>query len=181
MVPLTHEDTTMRLYHFTSLGHLPVILATGGLWRGEVPIKDGIQSLRGTWLTTDPDPKGHGLTGSSANKREVRIAVDIDDASPDLHHWLSFTNTRGGYLKPHLVRRLVRTGGGHVKADTWYVYSVQVPPEAFAAIELSQGNGVYVPATPEQIAAAKAHQGLHDAVVADFEEMRAKPPANRAA
>ncbi|ARO54039.1 hypothetical protein B2G69_07700 [Methylorubrum zatmanii] len=171
----------MRLYHFTSLGHLPVILATGGLWRGEVPVDDGTQSLRGTWLTTDPDPKGHGLTGSTANKRAVRIAVDLDDATPDLSHWLSFTRTRAGYLEPHLVRRLVKSGGGHAKADTWYVYPNQIPPEQFAAIELSQGNGVYVPATPEQIAAAKAHEGLHDAVVTDFEEMRAKIGARRAA
>ena len=171
----------MRLYHFTSLGHLPVILATGGLWRGEVPVRDGTQSLRATWLTRDPDSKGHGLTGSSANKRAIRITIDLVSSTPGLLHWLTFTQTERGFLEPHLVRRLVKTGGGPKKAKTWYICSQQIEPDAFAVIEISQGNGVYVPITPEQLAAAKAHEGLHDAVVADFKEMRAKPPANLAA
>lgn len=170
----------MRLYHFTSLGHLPVILATGGLWRGEVPVGDGTQSLRATWLTTDPDCRWHGLTGSSANKREVRLCVGMVSSTPGLTHWLSFAQTDEGYLEPKLVRRLVKTGGGHVKANTWFIYPEQIPPEAFE-IEISQGNGVYAPITPEQLAAAKAHEGLHDAVVTDFEEMRAKIGARRAA
>lgn len=164
----------MRLYHFTSLGHLPVILATGGLWRGEVPVGSTGASLRATWLTTDPDPAGHGLDGSSADKRAVRIAVDIAEDDVGLEHWLTFTK---GKLSKDNIRYLVHTGGGMAKASTWYVYPAQIPPEAFQAVELRREDGGYSPATPEEIAAAVPHEGLHEGVVEDFRGAHENPSA----
>lgn len=163
----------MRLYHFTSLGHLPVILATGGLWRGEVPIGDGERSLRGTWFTSDPDPHGHGLDGSSADKREVRIVVVFPRNDRGVTHWLTFA--RKHRVNPGIVEEMTQTGGGKRKAETWYSYPEIIPVEDFRAIELRRQDGSYSPATPEEIAAAVAHEGLQEAVEADFREMRAKP------
>lgn len=161
----------MRLYHFTSRGHLPVILATGGLWRGEVPVGDGSESLRGTWFTSDPDPRDHGLDGSSADKREVRITVVFPRNDRALAHWLKFARVR---LASDCIDELMRTGGGKRKAETWYVYPSQIPPSQFRAIELRREGGGYSPASPGEIAAAIAHEGLLEAVTKDFREMRAK-------
>lgn len=161
----------MRLYHFTSLGHLPIILATGGLWRGEVPVGDGSQSLRGTWLTSDPDPRGHGLDGSSADKRQVRIAIVFARNDRAVSNWLKFAR---GRLAPGCIEEMTRTGGGKRKAETWYIYPSQIPPAEFRAIELRRDDGSYSQATPNEISAAVPHEGLHEAVVEDFREMRAK-------
>lgn len=161
----------MRLYHFTSLGHLPVILATGGLWRGEVPVGDGSQSLRGTWFTSDPDPQGHGLDGSSVDKREVRITVVFQRNDRGLAHWLKFARVR---LSLHCIEEMMQTGGGKRKAETWYIHPSQIPPAQFRAIELRREGGGYSPASPGEIAAAIAHDGLLGAVTEDFREMRAR-------
>jgi hypothetical protein len=104
--------------------------------------------------------------------------VEIDEGDPGLEHWLTFTR---GKLSRDNIRRLVHTGGGQEKANSWWIYPDQIPPADFVAIEFRQDDGTYAVATPEQIAAAEAHEGLHDAVVGDFEEMRAKGEARRAA
>lgn len=161
----------MRLYHFTSLGHLPVILATGGLWRGELPFGDGSNSFRATWLTSDPDPGGHGLDGSAVDKREVRITVVFPRGDRRAVPWLKGAHKT---LHPDCIAQLVATGGGKRKAETWYVCPDQIPPEQFRAIEIRGPDGRYAPATPEQIAGAVAHEGLHDDVVEDFAEMRSR-------
>lgn len=83
----------MRLYHYTSLGHLPLILASA-LSRGDVPVgARGEGAETGVWFTTDPEPGGHGLAGGemvtvhlpgeaprqvrTVDKRAVRITVVI--------------------------------------------------------------------------------------------------------
>ncbi|WP_289015250.1 hypothetical protein [uncultured Methylobacterium sp.] len=166
----------MRLYHFTSLGHLPVILATGGLWRGEVPIGDGTESLRGTWFTSDPDGAEHGLDGSGVDKRAVRIVVVFPRGDRRVEPWLKLARK---ITAPEYIATLVASGGGKRKAETWYVCPAQIPPEQFRLIELRGSDGRYAPATPEQIAALVAHDGLYDEVVEDFCQMRIK--AGRAA
>ncbi|MCJ2015530.1 hypothetical protein [Methylobacterium sp. J-076] len=150
----------MRLYHFTSLGHLPVILATGGLWRGEVPLLDGSRITRANWLTSDPDPGGHGLDGSEVDKRAVRIEMEFGPR--EAYPWLRFASTRAGYLEPQLVEELVRTGGGQRKARSWYVYPRQIPPSRFLAIKFRRENGGYSPATPSEIEALVPHEELAD-------------------
>lgn len=170
----------MRLYHFTSLGHLPVIVATGGLWRGEVPVGDGSRTLRATWFTTDPDPRGHGLDGSAADKREVRITVVIPSSDRGLKHWLNFTRTSFGWLADECVEQLVRTGGGKRKAETWYIYPDQIPPAEFRAIEIRRPDGSYTHMEPADLAASVAHEALEEAVRADFSEMRARMPSRAA-
>lgn len=62
----------MRLYHFTSLGHLPVILATGGLWRGEVPV--GLGRL------------------SRCRRGRLRLGLGLAGGAP--HYARRFRNTR---------------------------------------------------------------------------------------
>lgn len=159
----------MRLYHFTSLGHLPVILATGGLWRGEIPVGDGEHSLRGTWFTTDPDPRGHGLDGSSADKREVRIVVVTARNDRWVEHWLTFARKKR--VHPDVVEEMTRTGGGKRKAETWYVYPQLIPVSDFRAIELRREGGGYSPATAEEITAAVPHEGLLETFEDELRQM----------
>lgn len=144
----------MRLYHYTSLGHLPHILKSG-LSRGEVPVGRGDQSYRGTWLTTDAvASEGHGLSGSRVDKRAVRITIDFD-RDRDLFHWLPWTQSRLDVIP---LATLIATGGGRRCAETWYVYSQPIEPKRFAAIEIRREDGTFSPATAEEIAAIKPHR-----------------------
>lgn len=160
----------MRLYHYTSLGHLPLILASS-LARGDVPVGPrGEGSERGVWFTTDPEPSGHGLADGemvtvhlpgeaprqvpTVDKRAVRITVVIPSSDRRLQRWLPWTRKR---LGADAVERLVVAGGGNRKAETWFVYLGQVEPARFAAVEIRRPDGTFSPATAEAIAAIEPH------------------------
>jgi len=95
-------------YHFTCHEHLEAIMRQG-LSRGEVPIT-ARECKNAVWLTTDPNPDGHGLSVAGeltdsdremlarlgtpaprgarcANKRAVRISVKIPRMHLRLVHW----------------------------------------------------------------------------------------------
>ena len=62
----------MDYYHFTAREYLPRI-AQEGLRKGEVPLTAKLVR-NGVWLTTDPDPTGHGLTdGRNVTDEEKAI------------------------------------------------------------------------------------------------------------
>lgn len=148
----------MRLYHFTSFGHLPVIIQSGGLYKGEVPIGNGSTFSLATWLTSDPDPSGHGLDGSAVNKREVRITVVFERRDRDLASWLKFAKkTR---IDQRVVDEMSRTGGGKRKAETWYIYPRLIPVSVFRSVEFRDQSGQYRMATDDEIAALVPHPGL---------------------
>lgn len=146
----------MRLYHYTSLGHLPHILKSD-LSRGEVFIGPRAElNYRGVWLTTDPvASEGHGLSGSTVDKRAVRITIDFDDGDPDLYHWLPWSKGKLGAVP---MAMLIANGGGQKCAETWFVYSQPIAPERFAAVEIRREDGTFSAATPEEIAKIRPHR-----------------------
>ena len=116
----------MIFYHFTAREYVHAI-AREGLRKGEVALSPtGV--LTAVWLTTDPDPAGHGLTeerkltvrekGSTLpahsdvsfpNKRAIRFRTDVDPSDEKLVHWPEWGKPR---LDPAWYRTLHLTGGG---------------------------------------------------------------------
>ncbi len=168
----------MILYHFTSFGHLPLILTHGGLEKGDVPVGiHGEQSLNATWLTTDPNPhNGHGLaTGGLAeipteiaeatgggrwrltvDKRVVRISLRIPSNDRKLKHWILWTQ---GRLGEKMLEIYTGFGGSKAAVDSWYIYNGLIPRSAFTRIDLMRDDerGVFMEATEEQISCLEPH------------------------
>jgi hypothetical protein len=143
----------MILYHFTALEYLDAIKADG-LTKGEVPVSP-TDLLNAVWLTTDPSPKGHGLTDGRPlteqerfveyqrrgfmppegarfpNNRAVRIAVLIPSSDRNLYHWPKWGRKR---IAPDWYKRMDRVGGG--KSKTWWIYFGVIPPRSFREIEI---------------------------------------------
>lgn len=160
----------MRLYHYTSLKHLPLILASS-LSRGDIPVgAHGEGAETGVWFTTDSKPAGHGLASGelvtvhlpgeaprqvpTVDKRVVRITVVIPSSDRRLQRWLPWTRKR---LGADVVERLVVSGGGKRKAETWFVYLGAVEPSRFAAVDIRRRDSTFLPATRDEIAEIKPH------------------------
>ena len=108
----------MDYYHFTAREYLPRI-AQEVLRKGEVPLTAKLVR-NGVWLTTDPDPTGHGLThgrdvtdeekaflGVPASakarfpdKRAIRFKVVIPESGGCLVHWPEWGRGIGAGLVP---------------------------------------------------------------------------------
>jgi hypothetical protein len=72
-------NSTVKLYHFTALTHLPAILREGIL-RGEVPVTPytSITTLNAPNLTTNPNPADQKCwCGGILNKTKVRLTVEM--------------------------------------------------------------------------------------------------------
>lgn len=148
----------MKLYHFTAIELLPNILASG-LSRGDVPtgVRTGTNAV---WLTTDPDPSGHGLSGGKVlsasdrwayeqvsgrplpdveirelNKRAIRITVMIASVNRKLVHWPKWAKSR---VEPKFYSVLNETGGN--KANSWYLFFGEIPAAKFRAVEQMDGR-----------------------------------------
>lgn len=137
----------MILYHFTSRHHLPMIRLTGELSCTESNIgsPSRIQPPFGehvgpdvVWLTSSPEPEGHGLEGAKAvsgygtagddvDKSEIRITVEIPDS--DAEHWPEFAVAHG--IHPEWRRALEK---GH-RAESWYVCRRPIPRSEWRAVE----------------------------------------------
>jgi hypothetical protein len=143
----------MKLYHFTAREHLPAIQAQG-LSIGAVKIGIGTaQILNAVWLTSDPNPDGHGLSDGGPIPQEEReayrkvIGIEPDEVLPNtraaritvrilltdrkLKRWSTWSNRK---VEPHWRDALNKTGGG--KDATWFLYFGVIPPERFDAIDL---------------------------------------------
>lgn len=148
----------MRLHHFTCTEYLDSILATG-LSRGEVCTTNWQRpDTNAVWLTTDESPSGHGLgdrhqeitddfsravylkagiriePGSYfPNKRRVKITVDLRPQDARLFRWMRWAKRN---VHPAIRDGLISTGGGMVKARTWYIYFGVILPEEFLSVEV---------------------------------------------
>jgi hypothetical protein len=104
------------LYHYTSGRHLHAI-GKYGLTVGDVPTDLVAGKGRvGVWLTTDPNPDGHGLKSSAAEKTRYRLTVDVPEKSPLLSKWTDWAPSNA---TEETVRRLHATASGF---ESWYVY-----------------------------------------------------------
>lgn len=143
----------MILYHYTAREYLTDILAEG-LMKGDVPTSP-TESLNAVWLTSDPNPNGHGLsrggiptlaervaweqwTGERMsddarfpNKRAVRITVRIPSNDRKLAPWLKWSRRR---LDPAWLKDLHSAAGGGRQPRTWYLYFGIIPPSAFQSV-----------------------------------------------
>lgn len=147
----------MKLHHFTCIEHLSSILSTG-LYRGEVCTTSWqTPDLSAVWLTTDVDPSGHGLGDREEitedfsravyqkagiylkpgsyfpNKRRVKITVDLHPSDARLFRWTRWAKR---HVHPVIRESLISTGGGMMKARTWYVYFGVILPEEFLSVEV---------------------------------------------
>jgi hypothetical protein len=145
------------LYHFMAPGHLAGILQQG-LSLGNVPTSEA-DDVNAVWLTTDPDPAGHGLDipgeplhqanqlylehhgkmppAGRYDKRLVRIKIRLPSKDRRLKHWPRWAKKR---LQPDWYETLNRTGGG--KAETWYLYFGTIPAADFIAVEVAKPQPV---------------------------------------
>ena len=97
----------MRLYHHTSVGHLPWILGFGEIYTtesniGALPeLQDRVPNVAPigehvgpdvVWFTSNPSPAGCGLEGSQG-KGLIRIQVELPDQ--ELHHWQEWAHDQG--------------------------------------------------------------------------------------
>ena len=119
----------------------------------------------GVNLTTDSDPAEHGLgepgllTASQrrffeeadgvrppngarfADKRQVRIQIDLPEHSHGLFNWLQWSTTK---VDKDTRRALILSGGGFIKASTWYVSFETIPTSAIVEIGIRNEAGCYV-------------------------------------
>ncbi len=113
----------MKLYHFTSEAHLPLIREEG-ITRGDVPIGPA-EGFVAPWLTREhrfsEQPWTHG---SVYDKAAVRITVEIPDDHPNLYSWRQLVEIWD--IPRWWVDALEAVGGPMAKH---YVYLGGVPVE----------------------------------------------------
>jgi len=76
-------------YHFTSRYHLEAIRKSGLILpNGDSPLTPGSNGLRFLWLTSDGEAKNqHWIYGSSVDKSEVRLNIQLDGGKPGLAYF----------------------------------------------------------------------------------------------
>ncbi|HTF32788.1 MAG TPA: hypothetical protein VK714_03690 [Myxococcota bacterium] len=152
----------MKLYHFTGVEYLEEI-ATAGLTRGEVPLGP-MKTENAVWLTRDPDPDSQGWAGEGhvltdlerelaaklkgrpvppgaflADKRAVRLIIEVPAGDAKLVPWLTFARQRG--VSGKWRRTLNRTGGGG--QENWFLYLGTVPTK-WIMVDMSYGRALEV-------------------------------------
>lgn len=113
----------MRLYHYTSVEHLPLIFADGFIKTVESNVSPTVAHAGPdvVWLTTNPDPAdgSMGLDGASVDKYVIRITVDVDRRSVHRwHDWAKRHNVASDWMKA-----LAAVGG----AGSWRVVERPIP------------------------------------------------------
>ncbi len=145
----------MKLYHYTAEDNLGSILENG-LTRGELPLSPS-KVVKAISLTTDPCPRGHGLSDDEQiselhrvklaaagvcvppgarykNKRAIRITLQLPSNS--VTSWLPWARRK---LEQSWFDVMVETGGGIDKARTWWFSIKPIPPAKFVTVEYSDG------------------------------------------
>jgi hypothetical protein len=147
----------MILYHFTAVERIDAIMKEG-LTRGDVPTSTR-GGRNGVWLTSDPEPVGHGVDEAAEmteedrnfvlewrgilppkgtkwqNKRAVRITVVVPTTDRKLVKWTTWGRR---HCEQGMYECLLKAGGS--KYDTWYVYFGIVEPSKFRAVDYLEGG-----------------------------------------
>jgi hypothetical protein len=119
----------MILYHYTSGYHLRGI-ARYGLTVGDVPTDiEQAKGRVGVWLTSAPTGGGHGLEGSTVDKKQYRLAVEVPEDSPLLVKWLDWAP---GNVTPNTIEALHSTAAEHDGEGpaSWFVFFGVLAPNA---------------------------------------------------
>jgi hypothetical protein len=126
----------MRLYHFTSAAHLYGI-GRHGLTVGDVPTDVRRNRGRcGVWLTSSPETSGHGLEGSSLDKKRYRLEVE----APEGAAFVRWTDWARRNVTPETIRGLHATAEGW---GAWYVFFGVIPPaQIVACTDMATGESV---------------------------------------
>ena len=126
----------MRLYHFTSMVHLPSIIEAGVLRTTESngDIRPGHEHALPdvVWLLDVPtlDGLSHGLAGSAVDKTAVRFTVDVPRAR--VERWSDWAKRN---KVDDLTRAvLVEAGGGWEAAKHWWITERAIPSRQWRAI-----------------------------------------------
>jgi hypothetical protein len=125
----------MKLYHFTSLRHLRGI-ALYGLTVGDVPTNlEKWEGRYGVWLTSNSDPRGHGLFGA-ADKTRIRLTVDAPE-NAYLVRWVDWAATN---VTRDTMNRLHSLAPNY---ESWYVYFGIIRPSAIVeCVDLHAGEAL---------------------------------------
>jgi hypothetical protein len=145
----------MILYHFTCHEYMESI-SRDGLNRGDVPTRaiGPLFETNAVWLTTEPQPEGHGLGEAHVltdaerqkvfevlghmppegarvpDKRAVRITVVIPRSDRCLKRWLTYGRK---HCDPEFYNRLVHADGRAHKS--WWLYFGTIAPDQFQAVD----------------------------------------------
>lgn len=107
----------MKLYHFTSQGHVGTIFKHGTLKVTDANLAAHDLTLsRVCWFVDEPELTAfHGLP---PRKTEVRFTVSVPD--DDVHRWLDWAPQQPG-AEQEWIDIIVKAGGGPRAADHWFV------------------------------------------------------------
>ena len=128
----------ITLYHFTAAERL-LGIGQYGLTVGDVPTDlTKNRGVIGVWLTASPVAEGHGLEGSSGDKKRYRLSIELPIDVPTLHRWTDWSSR---YVTPETLRSLHSTAHGW---ESWYIFLGVVKPDAITEC-LDTRTGVLVP------------------------------------
>jgi hypothetical protein len=119
----------MTVHHFTTGLFLPSIF-TEGLSLGDVPTSE-TEGENAVWLTVDHRANAQAWAlGSGANKQEIRLTLEIDEADPLLVKWTDFAATK---VDPRFYSAL--DGAGKRRSGDWYLYRGTIPWDRVVAVK----------------------------------------------
>lgn len=136
----------MKLWHYTSVLHIPMILRDGYLRPTETNFDPMVphSAPDAVWFLDGPDLGGtlHGLNvdnipGYRPDKTEVRIEVEVPDKR--VVAWLPWVEAQG--IDPEWLDVLTRNDGGRAGASRWMLVFRRVPLSQWTRVEVRQEDG----------------------------------------
>ena len=126
----------MKLYHFTSVGHISRILDVGLITTTNSNIWPDGGGPPVVWLTKNDSHKqewAHGAAEGILTKWGIRITVDIP--KNEAHPWPAWSKERE--ITKKWYDALDRVSGGNAK--NWYVVERPIQKDEWAAVEMWHG------------------------------------------
>lgn len=136
----------MILYHYTSVFHLPGIIASQAIAKGDVPISED-KGFQAPWLTTNGD-RSKIVIPSNVCKTGARITVALPETDQSLIKWTDVIQR--WKISPAYAEILNKTGGKD--ADSWYIYWGFIRREKWVEIAILGTDDKYHPVSAEALA-----------------------------
>lgn len=138
----------MRLWHFTSVRHLPLIEAAGFLKVSETNLHPVVEhhGPDAVWFLDGPDlgDARHGLNAAPPgwvvpDKTEVRIEVEVPDGW--VRAWLPWAEAQG--IDRGWLHALTSEDGGRAAAERWRVVFRPVRRDRWVEVCVRQSDGAW--------------------------------------